>query len=79
MVWRKDGVELHEGVDKREILPNDDGTFQMSVHLKLSSVTPEEWERYDCVFQLSGEKDIMTKLEKAMIKINKGKRGDIRE
>uniref|UniRef100_A0A3Q0T271 Immunoglobulin C1-set domain-containing protein n=1 Tax=Amphilophus citrinellus TaxID=61819 RepID=A0A3Q0T271_AMPCI len=40
MFWRKDGEEIHEGVDHGEILPNNDGTFQMSVDLKLSSVTP---------------------------------------
>uniref|UniRef100_A0A671UKF2 Ig-like domain-containing protein n=1 Tax=Sparus aurata TaxID=8175 RepID=A0A671UKF2_SPAAU len=74
LVWRKDGEELHEEVDHGEILPNHDGTFQMSVDLKLSSVTPEDWTRYDCVFQLSGVKeDIITKLEKDRIRNNLGK------
>ncbi|XP_030266298.1 major histocompatibility complex class I-related gene protein-like, partial [Sparus aurata] len=74
LVWRKDGEELHEEVDHGEILPNHDGTFQMSVDLNLSSVTPEDWTRYDCVFQLSGVKeDIITKLEKAVIRTNKVK------
>uniref|UniRef100_A0A668TY58 Ig-like domain-containing protein n=1 Tax=Oreochromis aureus TaxID=47969 RepID=A0A668TY58_OREAU len=74
MVWRKDGVELHEGVNKGEILTNNDGNFQMSADLDLSSVRPEDWERYDCVFQLSGvNEDIVTKLDKAVIKTNKGK------
>uniref|UniRef100_A0A3Q4IGZ2 Class I histocompatibility antigen, F10 alpha chain-like n=1 Tax=Neolamprologus brichardi TaxID=32507 RepID=A0A3Q4IGZ2_NEOBR len=54
MVWKKDGVELHEGVNKGEILTNNDGTFQMSVDLDVSSVKPEDWHRYRCVFQLSG-------------------------
>ncbi|KAI3358166.1 hypothetical protein L3Q82_003163 [Scortum barcoo] len=49
LIWRKDGEELHEGVDHGEILPNHDGSFQMSVDLKLSSVTSEDWSRYDCV------------------------------
>nr|ABB04087.1 MHC class I alpha antigen [Sparus aurata] len=76
LVWRKDGEELHEEVDHGEILPNHDGTFQMSVDLKLSSVTPEDWTRYDCVFQLSGvNEDIITKLDKAVIITNKGKTG----
>ncbi|XP_030268308.1 major histocompatibility complex class I-related gene protein-like [Sparus aurata] len=76
LVWRKDGEELHEEVDHGEILPNQDGTFQMSVDLKLSSVTPEDWTRYDCVFQLSGVKeDIITKLDKAVIRTNEGKTG----
>ncbi|XP_036945690.1 major histocompatibility complex class I-related gene protein-like isoform X1 [Acanthopagrus latus] len=71
LVWRKDGEELHEEVDHGEILPNHDGTFQMSVHLNLSSVTPEDWTRYDCVFQLSGVKeDIITRLEKDWIRTN---------
>lgn len=71
LVWRKDGEELHEEVDYGEILPNHDGTFQMSVDLNLSSVTPEDWKKYDCVFQLSGVKeDIITKLDKAVIRTN---------
>ncbi|KAL3984281.1 THO complex subunit 2 [Sarotherodon galilaeus] len=70
MVWRKDGVELHEGVEKGEILPNNDGTFQMSVDMK---VAPSDWKGYDCVFQLSGvNTDIVTKLDKAVIKTNEG-------
>ncbi|XP_030268622.1 major histocompatibility complex class I-related gene protein-like [Sparus aurata] len=74
LVWRKDGEELHEEVDHGEILPNHDGTFQMSVDLHLSSVTPEDWTRYDCVFQLSGVKeDIITKLKKDRIRTNEGK------
>uniref|UniRef100_A0A3Q4N7G2 Ig-like domain-containing protein n=1 Tax=Neolamprologus brichardi TaxID=32507 RepID=A0A3Q4N7G2_NEOBR len=43
MFWRKDGEEIHEGVAPGEILLNNDGTFQMSVDLELSSVTPEDW------------------------------------
>ncbi|KAM8766202.1 major histocompatibility complex class I-related gene protein-like [Acanthopagrus schlegelii] len=74
LVWRKDGEELHEEVDHGEILPNHDGTFQMSVDLNLSSVTPENWTRYDCVFQLSGVKEeIITRLEKDRIRTNWGK------
>ncbi|XP_049460571.1 major histocompatibility complex class I-related gene protein-like [Epinephelus fuscoguttatus] len=71
MFWRKDGEEIHEDVDIREILPNHDGSFQMSVDLNLSSVPPEDWRRYDCVFHLSGVKDdIITKLDKAVIRTN---------
>ncbi|XP_073318999.1 major histocompatibility complex class I-related gene protein-like [Pagrus major] len=78
LVWRKDGEELHEEVDHGEILPNHDGTFQMSVDLNLSSVTPEDWTRYDCVFQLSGVKeDIITKLEKDRIRTNEVKPSDM--
>ncbi|XP_040909457.1 class I histocompatibility antigen, F10 alpha chain-like [Toxotes jaculatrix] len=67
MFWRKDGEELHEDVEHGEILPNHDGTFQMSVGLP----SPEDWGRYECVFQLSGVKeDIVTKLDKAEIRTN---------
>uniref|UniRef100_A0A1A8F4C0 Mhc class I A n=1 Tax=Nothobranchius korthausae TaxID=1143690 RepID=A0A1A8F4C0_9TELE len=71
MFWRKDGEEIHEGVDKGEILPNNDGTFQMSVDL--SPVPAEDLKKYECVFQLSGEKDdLVTRLEKPKIRTNEG-------
>uniref|UniRef100_A0A3B4HCQ4 Ig-like domain-containing protein n=1 Tax=Pundamilia nyererei TaxID=303518 RepID=A0A3B4HCQ4_9CICH len=75
MFWSKDGEELHEGVDHREILPNNDETFQLSVDLNVSSVTPEDWRRYDCVFQLSDDEHnlTITKLNKAAIRSNWGK------
>uniref|UniRef100_A0A3B4YL32 Ig-like domain-containing protein n=1 Tax=Seriola lalandi dorsalis TaxID=1841481 RepID=A0A3B4YL32_SERLL len=68
MLWRKDGEDLYEGVDQGEILPNHDGTFQMSVDL--SSVKPEDRGKYECVFQLLGVKDIVIKLDKSVIKTN---------
>uniref|UniRef100_A0A8C4I9J2 Ig-like domain-containing protein n=1 Tax=Dicentrarchus labrax TaxID=13489 RepID=A0A8C4I9J2_DICLA len=78
MFWRKDGEEIHEDVDHGEILPNHDGSFQMSVDLNLSSVTPEDWRRYDCVFQLSGVKNnIVIKLDKAVIRTNWEKSSDM--
>lgn len=61
MHWKKDGVEIHDNVDMGESLPNDDGTFQMSVDLL--SVPPEDWDKYECVFQLAGADDLVTKLE----------------
>ncbi|XP_062414665.1 H-2 class I histocompatibility antigen, K-K alpha chain-like [Pungitius pungitius] len=65
LFWRKNGEELHEDVDLGEVLPNHDGTFQMRVDLKLSSVPAEDWRRYECVFQLSGvDEDMVTKLDK---------------
>ncbi|XP_044190683.1 major histocompatibility complex class I-related gene protein-like [Thunnus albacares] len=71
LFWRKDGQELHEDLDHGEILPNHDGSFHMGVDLNLSSVTPEDWRRYECVFHLSGVKDdIVTKLDKAVIRTN---------
>ncbi|KAG7219343.1 hypothetical protein INR49_019103 [Caranx melampygus] len=79
LFWTKDGEELHEDVDQGEILPNHDGTFQMTVDLDVSSVKAEDWRRYDCVFQLSGVKDdIVTKLDKAQIRTNMGKSDIIR-
>uniref|UniRef100_A0A3Q2CXS4 Ig-like domain-containing protein n=1 Tax=Cyprinodon variegatus TaxID=28743 RepID=A0A3Q2CXS4_CYPVA len=72
MFWRKDGAEIHDGVEKGEILPNNDGTFQMSVDLKLPS--SEDWTKYECVFQLSGVNgDIDTRLDKTNIRTNEGK------
>ncbi|KAM3610663.1 uncharacterized protein V6R79_007043 [Siganus canaliculatus] len=71
LVWRRDGVEIHEDVEHGEILPNQDGTFQMSVDLDVSSVRAEDWGRWDCVFQLSGVKeDMVTRLDRAGIRTN---------
>ncbi|KAM4550850.1 major histocompatibility complex class I-related gene protein-like isoform 2-T3 [Fundulus diaphanus] len=69
--WRKDGEEIHEGVEKGEILVNNDGTFQMSVELNISSVQPGGWRRYDCVFHLSGAgDDVIVTLDKSVIRTN---------
>ncbi|XP_041810623.1 major histocompatibility complex class I-related gene protein-like isoform X2 [Chelmon rostratus] len=69
LIWRKDGEELHEGVDLGEILPNHDGTFQMSADLKPSA--SEDWGKYECVFHLSGVKDdVVTRLDQAEIRTN---------
>ncbi|XP_034017014.1 major histocompatibility complex class I-related gene protein-like isoform X2 [Thalassophryne amazonica] len=77
--WRKEGQQLFEDVDHGELLPNHDGTFQMSVDLNLSSVKPEDWEKYECVFQLAGVKhDIITKLDKDAIWTNHETPRDIR-
>ncbi|XP_062264246.1 major histocompatibility complex class I-related gene protein-like [Platichthys flesus] len=74
LFWRKDGEELHEDVYRGEVLPNHDGTFQMSADLKVSSISPEDWRRYDCVFQISGVKeDIVTQLDKDSVQSNRGK------
>ncbi|XP_071355990.1 major histocompatibility complex class I-related gene protein-like [Trachinotus anak] len=78
MFWRKDGEDLHEDVEYGEILPNHDGSFQTSVNLDLSSVKPEDWGRYECVFLLSGVKEeIITKLDKAVIRSNSEKPTDM--
>uniref|UniRef100_UPI003AAB5DE0 BOLA class I histocompatibility antigen, alpha chain BL3-7-like n=1 Tax=Centroberyx gerrardi TaxID=166262 RepID=UPI003AAB5DE0 len=71
LFWRRDGEEVQDHMDQGEILPNHDGTFQTSVQLNVSSVKPEDWGKYECVFQLSGVKeDIITKLDPAVIKTN---------
>ncbi|RVE66599.1 hypothetical protein OJAV_G00108980 [Oryzias javanicus] len=69
--WRKDGEEIHEGVEKGQILPNHDGTFQMSSELNVSLIKHEHWKKYDCVFQLSELKEeILTPLNKTEIQTN---------
>ncbi|XP_032435762.1 major histocompatibility complex class I-related gene protein-like [Xiphophorus hellerii] len=71
MFWRKDGEEIHDGADKQEILPNNDGTFQMSIYIDLSSVPSEDWTKHKCVFQLFGLKDdLVIQLEKTQIQSN---------
>ncbi|XP_016533030.1 major histocompatibility complex class I-related gene protein-like [Poecilia formosa] len=71
MFWRRGEEEIHDGVDKQEVLPNNDGTFQMSIYIDLSSVPSEDWTKYKCVFQLFGVKDdLVIKLEKTQILSN---------
>lgn len=71
MFWRKDGGEIHEGVDHGEILPNPDGSFQISVDLDILSIPFKEWRRYECVFQLPGvQNEIVTRLDKNVIQTN---------
>ncbi|XP_047238759.1 major histocompatibility complex class I-related gene protein-like [Girardinichthys multiradiatus] len=72
MFWRKDGEEIHEGVDHGNVLTNQDITFQYYVDLDISSIPPQDWMRYDCVFQFTGAEDrIMVKLDKTLIKTNR--------
>ncbi|XP_069372257.1 major histocompatibility complex class I-related gene protein-like isoform X3 [Paralichthys olivaceus] len=78
LFWRKDGEELHEDVYVGEVLPNHDGTFQMSTDLQVSSIPPEDWRRYDCVFQISGVKeDIVKTLDKDSVESNREKPTDV--
>ncbi|XP_071388566.1 major histocompatibility complex class I-related gene protein-like isoform X1 [Centroberyx affinis] len=71
LFWTRDGEEVQDLMDQGESFPNHDGTFQTSVQLDVSSVKPEDWGKYECVFQLSGvKKDIVTKLDPAVIKTN---------
>ncbi|KAK5911665.1 hypothetical protein CgunFtcFv8_005820 [Champsocephalus gunnari] len=73
MFWTRDGEQLHHDVDHGEILPNHDGSFQMSVALNVSSFPAEHWGKYRCVFQLSGVKeDHVIALDRSVIRSNRG-------
>uniref|UniRef100_A0A3Q2CSV8 Major histocompatibility complex class I-related gene protein-like n=1 Tax=Cyprinodon variegatus TaxID=28743 RepID=A0A3Q2CSV8_CYPVA len=73
MFWRKDEKKINKDVDNGEILPNCDGTFQISATLKNSAILPEDWDRYDCVFLFSDEEKSITKLDRTVIRTNSGK------
>ncbi|KAF3833525.1 hypothetical protein F7725_024729 [Dissostichus mawsoni] len=74
MFWTKDGEELYNNVRHGEILPNHDGSFQMSVALDVSSFPAEHWDKYRCVFQLSGvREDQVIRLDPAVIRTNRSK------
>uniref|UniRef100_A0A3B4E9L0 Ig-like domain-containing protein n=1 Tax=Pygocentrus nattereri TaxID=42514 RepID=A0A3B4E9L0_PYGNA len=56
--WQKNGEALNEGVELRETLPNQDGTFQKR---SILTVSPEELTKnnYTCIIQHSSlEKEI---------------------
>ncbi|KAJ3609682.1 hypothetical protein NHX12_024195, partial [Muraenolepis orangiensis] len=78
MFWRRDDQELHEHVDHGEVLPNHDGTFQVSVGLDLTSVPPEDRRGYECVVQLKGIEDILVPLDPALIRTNWGGDGGVK-
>ncbi|KAL0167305.1 hypothetical protein M9458_039149, partial [Cirrhinus mrigala] len=48
--WQKNGQDHDEDLDLGEIVPNEDGTFQVMSTL---SVEPEEWKKnkYECVVE----------------------------
>ncbi|KAL6466091.1 hypothetical protein MHYP_G00262240 [Metynnis hypsauchen] len=57
--WQKNGEDLHEDVELRETLPNQDGTFQKRSVL---TVSPEELNKhnYTCIIQHSSlEEDVV--------------------
>uniref|UniRef100_A0A672I3I0 Ig-like domain-containing protein n=1 Tax=Salarias fasciatus TaxID=181472 RepID=A0A672I3I0_SALFA len=70
LFWKKDEEELHEDVVKGEILPNHDGSFQMSVDLDVSGLQDEDWGRYSCVFHLAGGQEVSKRLDKRDIRTN---------
>ncbi|XP_037120006.1 H-2 class I histocompatibility antigen, K-Q alpha chain-like [Syngnathus acus] len=70
LFWRKNGEQVHEDVEMGETLPNHDGTFQTSVHLKVE-LTPAAEREYECVFQLAGVSEgIVIKLDAGSILSN---------
>ncbi|KAM9771192.1 H-2 class I histocompatibility antigen, alpha chain-like isoform 3-T4 [Syngnathus typhle] len=70
LFWRKNSEEIHKDVEMGETLPNHDGTFQTSVHLKVE-VTPAAEQEYECVFRLAGvSDDIVIKLDAGSILSN---------
>lgn len=70
LFWRKDEEETHEDVVHGDILPNEDGSFQMTVDLNVSAVSVEERKLYDCVFHFSQSEDkIITKLNDGVTRI----------
>ncbi|KAF5891247.1 MHC class I alpha chain, partial [Clarias magur] len=58
ITWQKDGEDMHEDVEIRETLPNQDGSFQKRSILK---VPAEELQKhtYTCVVQQKGSEDIV--------------------
>ncbi|KAM9446939.1 H-2 class I histocompatibility antigen, Q10 alpha chain-like [Clarias gariepinus] len=64
ITWQKDGEDVHEDVELRETLPNQDGSFQKRSILK---VPAEELQKhnYTCVVQHSSlEKELVREVEK---------------
>uniref|UniRef100_A0A672IEQ8 Ig-like domain-containing protein n=1 Tax=Salarias fasciatus TaxID=181472 RepID=A0A672IEQ8_SALFA len=70
LFWKKDEEELHEDVVRGEILPNHDGSFQMSADLDLSGLQDEDWGRYSCEFHLAGGQEVSKRLDKRDIRTN---------
>ncbi|KAJ8267453.1 hypothetical protein COCON_G00126250 [Conger conger] len=72
--WKRDGQELDADVELGEMVPNGDGTFQTTSHLR---VKPEDWKRnrYTCTVQhKSLEDDIILLVTEENIKSNKRER-----
>ncbi|KAF5893596.1 BOLA class I histocompatibility antigen, alpha chain BL3-7-like isoform X2, partial [Clarias magur] len=64
ITWQKDGEDVHEDVELRETLPNQDGSFQKRSILK---VPAEELQKhtYTCVVQHSSlEKELVREVPK---------------
>ncbi|KAL6466087.1 hypothetical protein MHYP_G00262200 [Metynnis hypsauchen] len=59
--WQKNGEDLHEDVELKETLPNQDGTFQKR---SILTVSPEELNRhnYTCIVQHSSLEEVVVLL-----------------
>ncbi|KAJ8267382.1 hypothetical protein COCON_G00125540 [Conger conger] len=71
VTWKRDGQDLDVEVELGETVPNGDGTFQTTSHLR---VKPEDWKRntYTCTVQhKSLEDDIILPVREENIKSNK--------
>ncbi|XP_053337295.1 BOLA class I histocompatibility antigen, alpha chain BL3-6-like [Clarias gariepinus] len=69
ITWQKDGEDVHEDVELRETLPNQDGSFQKRIILK---VPAEELQKhtYTCVVQHSSlEKELVREVPKGPNKL----------
>ncbi|KAM9446935.1 uncharacterized protein Hap1MRO34_023403 [Clarias gariepinus] len=69
ITWQKDGEDVHEDVELRETLPNQDGSFQKRSILK---VPAEELQKhnYTCVVQHSSlEKELVREVPKGPNKL----------
>ncbi|XP_057684622.1 class I histocompatibility antigen, F10 alpha chain-like [Corythoichthys intestinalis] len=68
LFWRKDRKRISEGGEIGETLPNHDGTFQVTAHLKAVDANAN----YECAFQLfSGRDNIIVPLDAANVLSNK--------
>ncbi|GAA6090146.1 class I histocompatibility antigen, Gogo-B*0103 alpha chain-like [Tachysurus ichikawai] len=75
ITWRKDGEDVHEDVELRETLPNQDGSFQRRSILK---VPAEELQKhnYTCVIQHSSlEKELVLHVSERQILKDEGSSG----
>ncbi|XP_059400030.1 major histocompatibility complex class I-related gene protein-like [Carassius carassius] len=52
ITWLRNGEDHDEDVELGELLPNEDGTFQKTVSLR---VTPDEWEKHQYVCEMEHE------------------------
>ncbi|XP_064205013.1 BOLA class I histocompatibility antigen, alpha chain BL3-7-like isoform X17 [Anguilla rostrata] len=71
VTWQRNGEDLDEDVELGETVPNADGTFQTTSHLR---VKPEDWksQEYTCTVQhKSLKQDIVLPVKEENIKSNR--------